>query len=413
MLYFMYETQKRVLAPFSETLRITTSWMEHLEKSAMTPVPKYIKASSELVNQFVKHYPKPNFNIKTIKASDDKTYSIVEETLVAKSFCDLKHFRKDGCTLKQKPLLIVAPLSGHYATLLRDTVKSSLKDFDVYITDWANASEIPVEKGQFGFEDYMEYCEDFIIELKKKYGEIHLLAVCQPTVPVLGTIAYMEKHDPKNSPDSVVLMGGPIDTREAPTVVNEYAMRNDINWFKANVLDVVPFYLQGAGRIVYPGFLQHAGFLSMNLKKHKQASVDFFNHMIQGADLDAKKHKNFYDEYNAVLDLDAKFYIETLENVFMDQKLAKGTLMYKNTVVSLSDIKNVRVLAVEGELDDISGAGQTHCVIKLTENLTEDKKLAVVAEKVGHYGLFSGNRWRTENYPKMRNFIYENKYEIM
>ncbi len=410
MLYFIYETQKRVLAPLSASLNLTTSWMDFLEKSSYTVLPKYIKASSEVLNQFVKHYPKPSFNINKIQTSDNKIYEIEEESVIIKNFCELKHFKKISCELNQKPLLIVAPLSGHYATLLKDTVKSSLRDFDVYITDWGNASEVPVEKGTFGFEDYMLYCEEFIIELKKKYGEIHILAVCQPTVPVLGTIAYLEKYDPDNSPNSVVLMGGPIDTRETPTVVNEYAMKNDINWFKANVLDVVPMYAPGAGRIVYPGFLQHAGFLSMNLKKHKQASLDFFNHMIKGADLDAEKHKRFYDEYNSVLDLDAKFYIETLENVFMDQKLAKGTLIYKDKVINLENIKNVKTLAIEGELDDISGAGQTHCVIKLTTNLSDKNKLAVVAKGVGHYGLFSGNKWRTENYPKMKNYLYTGEY---
>lgn len=406
----MYETQKRALAPFSTVLEATSHWMQSWEKFAITPMPKYVKATSELLNQFIKEYPKPAFNLHKVVANDGLEYSIVEESVNIKAFCELKHFKKVNSKLKQTPLLIVAPLSGHYATLLRDTVKSSLKDFDVYITDWANASTVPVEKGTFGFEDYMEYCEEFMIQLKKKYGEIHILAVCQPTVPVLGTIAYLEAKNPSNSPDSVTLMGGPIDTRETPTVVNEYAMKHDINWFKANVLDVVPYTLKGAGRLVYPGFLQHAGFLSMNLKKHNQAHIDFFNHMIQGADLDANKHKKFYDEYNAVLDLDAKFYIETLENVFIDQKLAKGTLMYKGELVSLSNFKNVRVLAIEGELDDISGAGQTHCVMKLTPNLSEDNKLAVTAEEVGHYGLFSGKRWREDNYPRMKNFIIRGKY---
>ena len=413
MLYFMYETQKRLWAPFSKTLTRTSEWMEQAEKTTFSILPKYMKATSEVVNQFIKEYPKPSFNFDKVTANDNKVYSIHEEALITKDFCELKHFKKIGETeLKQKPLLIVAPLSGHYATLLKDTVKASLKDFDVYITDWANASEVPTEKGTFGFEDYMSYCEDFIIELKKKYGEINLLAVCQPTVPVLAVVAYLEDKKPEFSPNSVVLMGGPIDTRETPTVVNEYAMRHDINWFKANVLDIVPFNKPGAGRLVYPGFLQHAGFLSMNLKKHKQASIDFFNHMIQGADLDAHKHKMFYEEYNAVLDLDAKFYIETLENVFIDQKLAKGTLTYKNSLVSLDNIRNVNILAIEGELDDISGAGQTHCVVKLTKNLSNDKKLAITAEDVGHYGLFSGNKWRTINYPKMKNFIYINKFEI-
>lgn len=411
MLYYIYETQKRALAPVTQSLQFTSALMQKWENFAFTPLPTYIKATAEVLNQYTKTYPKPNFNINSVVASDNKKYFIEEEIVDTKNFCELKKFNKKNCQLHEKPLLIVAPLSGHYATLLRDTVKSALSDFTVYITDWTNASEVPVEKGEFGFEDYMSYCEDYIKQIKQKYGEVHVLAVCQPTVPVLGVIAYLEKNDPFSSPNSVILMGGPIDTRETPTVVNEYALKNDINWFRANVIHVVPFYFKGAGRKVYPGFLQHAGFLSMNLKKHNQASIDFFNHMIKGADLDAKKHKAFYDEYNAVLDLDAKFYIDTLENVFMDQKLAKGTLKYKGQNISLEDIKNIRILAIEGELDDISGAGQTHCVIKLTKNLSNDNKLAVTAKNVGHYGLFSGRRWREENYPKLKNYIIHEKYE--
>lgn len=207
-----------------------------------------------------------------------------------------------------------------------------------------------------------------------------------------------------------MLIGGPIDTRQSPTAVNNYAMKHDINWFKRHVIHTVPIYFKGFGRRVYPGFLQHAGFVSMNFKKHKQAHIDFFNHLVEGADLNAQKHRDFYNEYNSVLDLDAQYYLDTLENVFLDQKLAKGTLTYKGEEISLKNIKNVRCLSIEGELDDISGPGQTHAVINLTTSLSDKKKIKYTAPKVGHYGLFAGRRWREEIYPNIATYLLKNKW---
>lgn len=410
MLYFWHETQKRSLAPMVQWTKATSNLMQQIEPFSITPIPKLIKASCELTYQLIKDYPKNAFNIHSVVAKDNNEYQIEEKNIIEKPFCSLKHFKKIRAP-EQKSLLIVAPLSGHYATLLKDTVKSCLKDFDVYITDWNNARDIPLSQGIFGFEDYMLYCEDFIKYFKSDNKELHVLAVCQPTVPVLGVVAYLQKHDTKNSPDSIVLMGGPIDTRKTPTAVNEYAMRYDINWFKSHVIDFVPFYFKGVGRKVYPGFLQHAGFLAMNLKKHNQAHIDFFNHLVEGADLNAQKHREFYEEYNSVLDLDAAYYIETLENVFMDQKLAKGTLKYKNQTVCLNDLHDIKCLSIEGELDDISGAGQTHVVYDLTTNLSKDKKIKYTAPEVGHYGLFSGRRWRQEIYPRIANYLLNNKFD--
>lgn len=396
------------MKPMVHWLKATSDFMQHIEPYAITPIPKVIKASSELMYQLTRSYPKNDFNITSVLSSDGRNYTIKEHNVINKSFCALKHFKKMNAPA-QPTLLIVAPLSGHYATLLKDTVKSCLQDFNVYITDWSNAAEVPLSEGDFGFEDYMLYCEEFITHLKTQSKELHIMAVCQPTVPVLGVISYLEKHNPKISPDTVVLMGGPIDTRQTPTEVNKYAMRHDINWFKSHVIHTVPIYFKGFGRRVYPGFLQHAGFLAMNLKKHEQAHIDFFNHLVEGADLDAQKHRDFYDEYNSVLDLDAKYYLETLENVFIDQKLAKGTLTYKGETVSLADIKKVRVLSIEGELDDISGTGQTHAVINLTTKLPANRKIEYTAPQVGHYGLFSGRRWRQELYPKIANYLINNK----
>ena len=402
MLYKLYETQRRCFQPLSQMMNYTSKMMDNLE----TFIPNnlgvnMVKAQSEFVYQFTRQYIKPSFNIESIKIKN-KEFKIIEENITEDNFCYLKHFKKD---IKQSPLLIVAPLSGHYATLLRDTVKSSLLDFDVYITDWKNACEVPLSKGDFGFDDYVQYVIDYIKTIKQKHGHCNVVAVCQPTVPVLTATAWLEKNDVKNSPDSLVLMGGPIDVRQSPTEVNKYAMKHDIEWFKKNVLFTVPFYFAGSGRKVYPGFLQHMGFVSMNFAKHTKAQMDFFNDLLIGADLDAKKHKSFYEEYNAVMDLPAPYYIETLEKVFIDQHLAKNKMMFKNQKISLEDIKNTRILSVEGELDDISGPGQTHAVIDLCKNLKKNKKEKITAKKVGHYGVFSGKVWREETYPTVAQFI--------
>lgn len=412
MLYSLYETQKRTLKPVADTLRFMSQSMEQAEiLFPFNPVFNIVKAQTDWFSEFTKTYPKPSFNIKTINVKG-KLYDIKEEILQKNTFCELIHFKKVGLEQKQKPLLVVAPLSGHFATLLRDTVKTSLQDFDVYVTDWLDPAHIPLDLGEFGFEDYVEYVIDYNNLLREIHGEkINVLAVCQPTVPVLTATAYLEKNHPEQSPNSVIVMGGPIDTRKAPTEVNKYAMKHDINWFKSNVVCTVPMYFKGAGRQVYPGFLQYLGFVSMNLKKHAEAHVEFFNHLLIGADLDIKKHKNFYDEYNAVMDLPGKYYIETLERVFMDQHLAKGTMMYRGESVSLSDIKNVKILAVEGENDDISGREQTFAVLDLTTNLSDKFKKKYLAEGVGHYGVFSGRRWREKIYPQIVDFVVveENK----
>ena len=400
MLYIIYETQKRLLLPLAKILKQTSETMNNLETFLPNNLAvNLVQAQSELIYQFTRKYQKPEFNLELIEINS-KNYSISEEVIINNSFCDLKHFSKD---IKQEPLLIVAPLSGHYATLLRDTVKSCLKGFDVYITDWKNACEVPLIEGDFGFDDYVQYIIDYIKQVKLIHGKCNILAVCQPTVPVLTAIAWLEKNDSKNSPDAAVLMGGPIDVRKSPTEVNKYALKHEIDWFKKNVLFTVPFYFPGSGRIVYPGFLQHMGFVSMNFAKHTKAQIDFFNDLLLGADLDAKKHKDFYEEYNAVMDLPAKYYIETLERVFIDQHLAKGTMKFKGQSVSLEDIRNVKILTVEGELDDISGPGQTHVVIELTKNLKNKEKFT--APKVGHYGVFSGLAWREKIYPAIEKFI--------
>lgn len=412
MLYSLYETQRRALKPVSQSLNYLSQSMGQVEMLfPANPVFNLVKAQANWLSEFTKTYPKPSFNINTINLKG-KICPIKEEIVVKKTFCELIHFKKTEQIGQQPAMLIVAPLSGHYATLLRDTVKRCLSDFDVYVTDWLNPSEIPVSEGDFGFDDYVQYVIDFIADLNQLHGHCDVLAVCQPTVPVLTATAYLEKTNPQQSPRSVTVMGGPIDTRKAPTEVNKYAMKNDIQWFKSHVLYTVPMYYKGAGRLVYPGFLQYMGFVSMNLKKHTEAHWEFFNYLLKGADLDAQKHRDFYDEYNAVMDLPAKYYIETLEKVFMDQHLAKGKMKFKDTYVSLGDIKNVKILAVEGENDDISGREQTFAVLDLTTGLSDDKKRKFLAPTVGHYGVFSGKRWRDVIYPEIVKFMIEEETPV-
>lgn len=411
MKYAMYDTNRRLMVPMVNYWNYISSNLDYLSK--YNPLLKaslgykYFDSSLKWLADVYKEFPKPSFNINKSFVNGQEV--LVEETVVdSKPFCHLVHFKKIGVPegVKQTPMLIVAPLSGHYATLLRDTVKKSLENFDVYITDWQNPAHIPVEKGDFSFDDYVSYLLDYMKNFSEQFGErnYNMLAVCQPTVPTLVAVAHAQKHNPEISPNSVIVMGGPIDTRQSPTSVNDYAMKHNLQWFKDNVICTVPYSMEGFGRKVYPGFMQHFGFVSMNMKKHTQAHVDFFNHLLQGAELDIEKHKKFYDEYNAVMDLPATYYLQTLENVFFDQKLAKGTLTYKGEPVSLQDIQDVKILAVEGEKDDISGRNQTFAVLDLTTNLPDNYKSKYLAPNVGHYGVFSGRGWRNDIYPQILEF---------
>ncbi len=406
MLYLNYEIYKKSLSPFKKVL---TNWLDfheqYKEYFIENPISNLFNAESRFFYEWVKDYPKPEFNMHQIGL---KTLFSVEEKIVQqKSFCDLKLFETHNTNKNKQGILIVAPLSGHYATLLKDTVKSFAHDFDVYITDWKNCRDISLEKGSFHFSTYMDYIIDFSEYIHQKHGSLHVIAVCQPTVPVLAATTYMSLTDNIFQPNSLTLMGGPVDTRISPTQVNEYAFQHDIHWFEKNVIDKVPAFYDGFGRKVYPGFLQYYGFVSMNMGKHTKAHLEFFNHLLQGAELDAKKHQEFYSEYNAVMDLPAEYYLETLENVFIDQKLAKGTLIYRDAKISLDMLKKQKILTIEGELDDISGKGQTHITQKLTNNIDLKNKKEITVPKVGHYGIFAGKTWREIIYPEIKDFIIQ------
>jgi len=342
--------------------------------------------------------------------------AIHERIEIDKPFCELRRFKRftdDAATLTglkgQPTVLIVAPLSGHYATLLRDTVKTMLKDHKVYITDWKNARLVPLTDGEFHLDDYVNYVQEFIRHLQGKYGNCHVISVCQPTVPVLAAVSLMASRG-ETTPLTMTMMGGPIDARKSPTSVNNLATNKSFEWFENNVIYKVPGNFPGAGRRVYPGFLQHTGFVAMNPDRHATSHYDYFKDLIKGDDASTEAHRKFYDEYNAVLDMDADYYLETIKTVFQDYSLVHGTWNVKNSqgkteLVRPQDISTTAMLTVEGELDDISGSGQTAAAHGLCSNIKPANRQHLEVPGAGHYGIFSGRRWRETVYPAVVKFI--------
>jgi poly(3-hydroxybutyrate) depolymerase len=320
-------------------------------------------------------------------------------------FCRLLHFEKQTVRASARPqqkLLIVAPMSGHYATLLRGTVETMLPDHDTYITDWTDARMVPLADGRFDLDDYIDY----VISMLHFLGEgTHVMAVCQPSVPVLAAAAVMEARGDRHAPATMTLMGGPIDTRRNPTAVNTLANTHDLDWFRRHVIMPVPFPHPGFMREVYPGFLQISGFLSMNIDRHVQAHRDLFRHLVEGDGDSAEKHRDFYDEYLAVMDLTAEFYLQTVDTVFIRHALPKGEMMHRGERVDPGAIRNVALLTVEGENDDISGVGQTEAAQDICTGIPADRRAHYLQPKVGHYGVFNGSRFRAEIAPRIRDFI--------
>jgi len=351
---------------------------------------------------------------------DGVDVAIHERVEVDKPFCELRRFKRytdDAHTLSslkgQPVVLIVAPLSGHYATLLRDTVKTMLKDHKVYITDWKNARLVPLSEGEFHLDDYVNYVQEFIRYLQKHYGNCHVMSVCQPTVPVLAAVSLMASRG-EQTPLSMTMMGGPIDATKSPTAVNNLAMNKSFSWFENNVIYRVPDNFPGAGRRVYPGFLQHTGFVAMNPDRHLKSHYDYFKDLIKGDNSSADPHRQFYDEYNAVLDMDADYYLETINTVFQEFKLVRGTWQVKSESGQLEwvrpqDIRHTALLTVEGELDDISGSGQTVAAHDLCTGIVRQEQHHLEVPGAGHYGIFSGRRWREVVYPHVKRFIVEHQ----
>ncbi len=422
MLYQIYETQRSLMEPFADFAQAASKlYSNPLSPLGQTGLSQRISAACDLMYRLGKDYEKPVFGIKSV-AVDGVEVAIHERVEMDKPFCELRRFKRfsdDAATLTklkgQPVVLVVAPLSGHYATLLRDTVRTMLGGHKVYITDWKNARMVPLEDGEFHLDDYVNYVQEFIRYLQGQYGNLHVMSVCQPTVPVLAAVSLMASRGEK-TPLSMTMMGGPIDASRSPTAVNNLAMNKSHQWFQDNVIYRVPSNFPGAGRRVYPGFLQHTGFVAMNPDRHLNSHYDYFLDLVKGDNSSAESHRQFYDEYNAVLDMDADYYLETIQTVFQDFKLVRGTWEVKNPqgVVELvrpQDITTTALLTVEGELDDISGSGQTEAAHDLCTQIPSSRSHHLEVQGAGHYGIFSGRRWREVVYPCVRAFILDNNQD--
>jgi len=408
MLYQIYETQRALMAPFSEFASAAAKLYNHpLSPFAHAPMAQRISAGLDLMHRLAKEYEKPEFGI-TSATVDGVEVAVQEQVAMRRPFCRLLRFKRftdnpHALTLMktQPTVLVVAPLSGHHSTLLRDTVKSLLHDHKVFITDWTDARMVPAEEGPFHLDDYVHYVQDFIRHIGPS---AHVISVCQPTVPTLAAVSLMASAG-EFTPRSMTMMGGPIDARRSPTAVNNLAMNKSFDWFDNNVIYRVPPNYPGAGRRVYPGFLQHSGFVAMNPDRHLTSHYDYFLDLVRGDEDSAEAHRQFYDEYNAVLDMPAEYYLDTIKTVFQDFALVHGTWEVGGAPVRPQDIRTTALLTVEGELDDISGAGQTRAAHSLCTGIPKSRQFHYDVEGAGHYGIFSGRRWREMVYPHVRDFI--------
>ena len=405
-MYYFYEAAHSIISPsraFADTVGLF--YRNPFNPMAQTPMGRNIAAACELYERMTRRYGKPAFGLPTTQI-DGETVHITETVVWEKPFCKLLRFERSlhPATAKQSKLLIVAPMSGHYATLLRGTVEAFLPTHDVYITDWVDARMVPMSVGRFDLDDYIDY----LMEILRLLGEnTHVVAVCQPCVPVIAAIARMEADNEPVVPVSMTLMGGPIDTRQSPTEVNKLAEKRGTEWFRRNVIMRVPFPNPGFMREVYPGFLQLSGFMAMNIDRHVSAHTDMFKHLVAGDGDSADKHREFYDEYMAVCDLTAEYYMQTIDTVFVKHLLPKGQMMHRDKPVDLKAIHRTALMTVEGEKDDISGIGQTKATHDLCVNIPADRQIDHLQRKVGHYGVFNGSRFKAEIVPAMNKFMGE------
>ncbi|MGP1352020.1 MAG: polyhydroxyalkanoate depolymerase [Parasphingopyxis sp.] len=401
MLYNMYEMQRSVLAGASAM----AGWSAELLQNPVNPfaymgMGPIVASALDVFSHASAPRGKPAFGIETVEI-DGETVPVSVEIEARLPFGQLKHFVKDGVSGQPK-LLIVAPMSGHYATLLRDTVARMLPGHDVWITDWRDAKTVPLANGHFDLDDYIDYLIGFLEHIGPG---AHMLAVCQPSVPCYAAAALMSASDHPDRPRTLTMMGGPIDTREAPTSVNTLATQRAHTWFEQNVIATVPLYYQGAGRRVYPGFLQLAGFMSMNLGNHMITHWEMFKHLVEGDGDSADATKKFYEEYRSTCDMTAEFYLQTVDVVFQRHLLPRGKFQHRGKLIDPSAITDIAMLAIEGERDDISGLGQTEAALKLSSKLPKKKKKYHIAEEVGHYGIFHGRKWRERIAPVVEDWI--------
>ncbi|TAL83614.1 MAG: polyhydroxyalkanoate depolymerase [Beijerinckiaceae bacterium] len=406
--YQWHEMAQLALAPARAMSGITKLWFTNpANPFAHTHIGRNVAASAEMFERLTRRYGKPAFGIDQVKI-DGKSVPVHETVIWERTFCRLLHFEREikpnGKT--QPKLLLIAPMSGHYATLLRGTVETFLPYYDVYITDWEDARMVPIGLGRFGLDDYIEYVIEICRLLSADYDGIplHTIAVCQPAVPLFAAVSIMEARNDPHIPASMTLMGGPIDTRRSPTTVNILAETRGSDWFRDNCIYAVPYPYPGASRNVYPGFLQLSGFMAMNIDRHVNAHIEMFNHLVDEDGDSAERHREFYDEYLSVMDLDAEFYLQTVDAVFVEHRLPMGTMRYREKRVDPSAIHRVALMTVEGENDDISGVGQTQAAHDLCPNLPAKLKLHYMQKNVGHYGVFNGSRFREQIAPRIRAF---------
>lgn len=404
MLYQLFELNHAAVAPLRAVADANRAfWSNPGNPLASTYLGRSFAASLNLFERFTRRYGKPSFNISSTMI-DGKTIMVREEVTQRFEFCDVLHFAKEaGRRKKTEPkLLIVAPMSGHYATLLRGTVETMLPHADIYITDWHDARNVPLASGRFGLDDYIDY----VITMLQQLGPgTHVMAVCQPSVPVLAAVSVMAEEKDPGAPASMTLMGGPIDTRRNPTAVNRLAQERGTEWFAKNVITQVPFPNAGFMRDVYPGFMQLTGFMTMNLDRHMSAHRELYWHLVEGDGDSAEKHREFYDEYMSVMDLTAEFYLETVDAVFVRHALPAGDFEYRGRRVNPASIHKTALLTIEGERDDISGVGQTEAAHDLCCGLPAKMKRHHLQMGVGHYGVFNGSRFRNEIAPMIVEFM--------
>jgi len=406
LLYLVHEWQRAATAPLRMAALGGQVLLRHpLNPLTHTSVGRTAAAACEFYAYASLRRDKPAFGLNST-VIDGREVAVQEKVAVHRPFCNLLHFERQGIEREDPRLLIVAPLSGHYATLLRGTVEALLPDHDVYVTDWTNGRDVGLRHGSFDLDDYIAYLIDFARHMGPT---LHIMAVCQPSVPVLATAALLAAAKDTVQPLSLTMMGGPIDTRINPTVPNRLAEDNSLAWFEANAIHRVPWPHLGHGRRVYPGFLQLTGFMTMNLDRHVRAHRRLFDHLVEGDGESAAAHRRFYDEYLAVMDLPAEYYLQTVRTVFQEHALPRGTMVWRGQPVEPAAIRHTALLAVEGELDDISGVGQTRAALDLCVNVAAERKRYHLQKATGHYGIFNGRRWREEIKPMVAAFIREHR----
>src|SRR3954468_22747638 len=408
--YYWYETAHLMLTPARAATDATRLFFNNpVNALAHTAYGRTVSAACELFERTTRRYGKPVFGLSSTAVNGQRV-AVTERVVWERPFCRVISFdRAEHVSRYPQPkVLIVAPMSGHFATLLRGTVDTLLPNYQVFITDWADARLVPLADGSFDLDDYIDY----LISIFHTLGpDLHVMAVCQPSVPVMAAVARMEGMNDPFAPRSMILMGGPTTPRRSPTGVNQVAQERGVDWFRRNCIVKVPASYPGFWRDVYPGFLQLSGFMAMNIDRHLNAHYDMFKHLVQGDGDSAEKHREFYDEYLAVMDLTAEFYLQTVDTVFVEHRLPKGEMMHRDEPVDLMSIRRCAIMAVEGEKDDISGSGQTLAALDLTPNLASDKKVYHLQKGVGHYGVFNGSRFRSEIAPRIADFILNQEME--